>query len=222
MKNLVLITSVIKTPSAPLTTGIRSYYTWNERFEHTKKTIETVKEKVPDAEIMIVECSDLEGDMLEYLVQNCTYFLNLYHTPMRDNMFTQSKSLGEGTMTMCAYEYIRERGLSFDNFIKISGRYYLSEDFRYEEFDNECAVIHYIEGDVSNVLTALYKIPARCLEPWCIFLQNHYHLMVAAIGYEVLFAEFMKRVEGHVVVKPMSVIGVRGYVAVARDVLVVA
>ena len=48
MNNLILITSVINTPNKPLSyTKNRSVFTRNERFEQTKKTILTVREKVP-------------------------------------------------------------------------------------------------------------------------------------------------------------------------------
>ena len=48
MNNLILITSVICTTNKPLSyTNNRSVYSHEERFEQTKKTIETVKEKIP-------------------------------------------------------------------------------------------------------------------------------------------------------------------------------
>ena len=58
--NLVLITSVVCTPNIPLSyINTRSCYTHDERFEQTKKTIKTIKEKIPNLKIFIVECSDL-------------------------------------------------------------------------------------------------------------------------------------------------------------------
>ena len=46
MKNITLITSIIETPNLPLSyTNIRSMFSKNERFEQTKKTITTIKEK---------------------------------------------------------------------------------------------------------------------------------------------------------------------------------
>ena len=43
MSNLVLITSVINTPKKPLSySKIRSVFTREERFEQTKKTIESI------------------------------------------------------------------------------------------------------------------------------------------------------------------------------------
>ena len=80
--NLILETSIINTPDIPLSySNIRSYYTNEERFQQTVNTIKTIKDKIPNAKIMIVECSNLEQDKLLYLTQNCDYFLNLIDQP---------------------------------------------------------------------------------------------------------------------------------------------
>jgi len=60
MINLVLITSIVNTPNLPLSyTKTRSVFTTEERFTQTKKTILSVKEKIPNCKILIVECSKL-------------------------------------------------------------------------------------------------------------------------------------------------------------------
>ena len=48
-----------------------------------------------------------------------------------------SKSLGEGTMTNHAIKYLRQNNIYFDNFFKISGRYWLSDNFMYNNFNND-------------------------------------------------------------------------------------
>ena len=59
MSNLVLITSVINTPKKPLSySNVRSVFTREERYEQTKKTIQSIREKIPNYKIMIVECTD--------------------------------------------------------------------------------------------------------------------------------------------------------------------
>jgi hypothetical protein len=213
MKNLVLITSIIDTPSIPLSYALRSVYSCEERFEQTKRTIQTVKEKIPDCEIIIIECSPLDEYKLDYFLKNSNYFVNLYDTSFRDDIYSIAKALGEATMTICAIDYIIQNGIVFDNFIKISGRYFLSENFDYNNFENDCAVIKYCEDD--NVLTALYKLPSACVEKWKLFLQNNRDKMIACIGYEVLFADFIKTTD--VQLKCIDPIGVNGYIAVVPD-----
>ena len=54
MNNLVLITSVIKTPNKPLSyINTRSIYTHEERFEQTKKTIQSIREKIPNVRYLL-------------------------------------------------------------------------------------------------------------------------------------------------------------------------
>ncbi|MEI7509058.1 MAG: hypothetical protein WCJ62_06295, partial [Flavobacterium sp.] len=145
MKKLVLITSVINTPNTPLSyINSRSIYTKDQRFEQTKKTILTIKEKIPNVEIFIVECSDLNEYEETFFKQNSNYFLNLHcFEPIRNNVYGISKSLGEGTMTYHALEYIHKNNINYDNLIKISGRYLLSDNFVFNNFDNESIVIKY-------------------------------------------------------------------------------
>ena len=118
MINLVLITSVICIENTPLSyTNIRSVYSHNERFEQTKKTIQTIREKIPNSKILIVECSKLNDDITNYLEKNSDYFINLYHNEnIRNNTTSVSKALGEGTITISAIEYIIQNNIQFDNF----------------------------------------------------------------------------------------------------------
>jgi len=58
MNNITLITSIINISSNPLSyTNIRSVYTREERFIQTKNTIKTVREKIANNKILLVECS---------------------------------------------------------------------------------------------------------------------------------------------------------------------
>jgi hypothetical protein len=217
MNNLVLITSVICTPNTPLSyTNDRSVYTHEERFEQTKRTIESVKQKIPNLKILIVECSNLSFDQEEYLKKNTDYFLNLYNNEkIRKNTSSVSKSLGEGTMTLCALQYLLDNNIGFNNLIKISGRYWLSDKFDYNKFNNNNVVIKYIDNNKDNVFTALYQLPRESIINFKIFLENKFTEMIKCIGYEVLFAIFIKS-EGKITVN-LNPIGLEGYVSVAKE-----
>jgi RecG-like helicase len=81
MKNITLITSVIDTPNIPLSyTPTRSVFTKEIRFEQLKKTISTIREKIPDNRIILIECSLLSEDERQYLTNAVDYFLNIYDT----------------------------------------------------------------------------------------------------------------------------------------------
>jgi hypothetical protein len=217
MNNLVLITSVICTPNTPLSyISVRSVYSHDERFEQTKRTIDSVKQKIPNLKILIVECSNLSFDQEDYLKKNSDYFLNLYNDEkIRRNTSSISKSLGEGTMTLCALQYIIDNNIEFDNLIKISGRYWLSDKFDYNKFNNNNIVIKYIDNNKDNVFTALYQLPRESINNFKIFLENKITEMMKCIGYEVLFAIFIKS-ETKMIVN-LNPIGLEGYVSVARE-----
>ena len=216
MNNLVLITSVISTTNNPLSyINNRSVYSHLERFEQTKKTIESVKEKIPNSKIIIVECSNLNEEIINYLIKNSDYFLNLYNNQkIRNNISHISKSLGEGTMTLCALKFIIQNNIEFNNLIKISGRYWLSEKFDYNKFNNNDIVIKYIENNKDNVFTALYKLPKSSSVNFITFLESNFKNMINCIGYENLFANFIKTENKEL--KILDPIGLEGYVSVAK------
>jgi hypothetical protein len=217
MKNLVLITSVICTQNTPLSyTNIRSVYSHEERFEQTKKTIKTVKEKIPNSKLFIVECSNLNEEQSDYLIKNSDFFLNLYNDEsIRIQTCGISKSLGEGTMTYNALKFIFKNNIQFDKLIKISGRYWLSNDFNYNKFDNNNIIIKYIENNIDNVFTALYQLPKKSVKNLELFIESKFNDMINCIGYEVLFAIFIKSETDFVI--HLDPIGLEGFVSIANE-----
>jgi hypothetical protein len=211
--NLVLITSIIKPPMLPLSyISTRSVYTFQERFEQTKLTIQSVKNKIPNCKIFLVECSNLTDDENTYFLENVDLFLNLNNHELSSNMHSASKSLCEGTMTICAINYLISNNINYDNLIKISGRYYLSESFNINNFNNNDIVIKQIDNNINNVFTGLYKLPKNCTEKLKCFLESNYNSMKMCIGYEVLFAQFINTLcENKIIVNP---IGLQGNVSV--------
>jgi len=218
MTNLVLITSIIDPPQKPLSyTNIRSIYSKSERFEHTKLTIESVKQKVPNVTILVVECSLLNDDELKYFQENTDYFINIYFDKtLREYVHGHSKALGEGTMTICGLEYVIHNNIDFRNLFKISGRYWLSENFTYKSFDNDDVVVKYIDGDINNIFTCLYKLPKSIGVLWCQFLKNSFNHMVNCIGYEHLFSMFICSLKD-IKICVLERTGVQGYVSVSND-----
>jgi hypothetical protein len=219
MINLVLVTSIIKTPNSALSyINTRSVFTHEERYQQTIKTISTVKKKIPNCKILVVECSKLSEEQNTYFKNNCHFFLNLFDNQEALNkIYSKSKSLGEGTMTICALEYVSERKIYFDNFFKISGRYWLSDNFDYNNFINDNAIVnYYIEGDINYVLTSLYKLHKNHIKDFYEFLCYNQHLM-NFISYENIFSEFINSNIDKNKIISLKKIGVNGYIAVSND-----
>ena len=77
--NVVLIPSIINTPNLPLSySAVRSVYSRNERFEQLKRTIQTVKNKIPNIFIILVECTQLTKEEEDYLSYQIDLLVNLY------------------------------------------------------------------------------------------------------------------------------------------------
>lgn len=213
MINLVLITSVINTQNVPLSySPIRSIYSAEERFEHTKLTINSIRNKIPNSIIFIVECSELKEEYINYLTKHSDYFLNLY-----DNEYVKScanslsKSLGEGVMTIHALDYINNNNIQFDNFFKISGRYWLSNKFQYEKYDNSKIVIRIVNHESAS--TMLYKLPKSYEIIFNNFLKTNIESMKQCIGYEILFFNFLKNINNDDI-DNIYIQGIEGYIAV--------
>ena len=250
--NIVLITSVINPPNKPLSySSSRSIYSAEERFIQTQKTIASIREKIPNNKIFILECSSLTPSQKEYLTDNSEYFINLYCQNIdcqnivcqdldcqdldcqntQDDIYGISKALGEGTMTIKALEYITNHiipdittkyNISIENInlFKISGRYWLTDNFYYNEFSAPSNVVFkQIENNPNNIFTALYKLPASMIDNLYKFLtdKNNISRMRQCIGYEVLFADFVKEISNldkYIYIKFINPIGLSGYVTI--------
>ena len=215
MNNLVLITSVINTPNKPLSySNVRSVFTRKERYEQTKKTIQSIREKIPNYKIMIVECTELTIEEKEYFERNCDYTLNLWNKKeLHSKIFGESKSLGEGTMTIEALKYIIEKKLNFNNLFKICGRYWLNNEFDYKMYDTNNLVFKKIRGNINNIFTSFYKIPYNNINILLDFLIKTEIHMKNKIGYEVLFGHYLKHIKYDKVVF-VNKIGYEGQVTV--------
>tara|TARA_X000000368_G_C22924716_1_gene664734 strand:- start:201 stop:869 length:669 start_codon:yes stop_codon:yes gene_type:complete len=196
MSNLVLITSVINTPKLPLSySSVRSVFTREDRFEQTKKTINSIKEKIPNSKLMIVECTDFIEEEKSYFEKECDYVLNLWERKeLHPKIFGKSKSLGEGTMTMESFKYIIENKLNYDNLFKICGRYWLNNEFDYNIYNNNNLVFKRIKGNIDNIFTSFYKIPNNNVNMLLDFLIKTEIHMINKIGYEILFGYYLKHI----------------------------
>ena len=196
MNNLVLITSVINTPKKPLSySNIRSVFTREERYEQTKKTIQSIKEKIPNCKIMIVECTDFTEEEKSYFEKECDYVLNLWNKKeLHSRIFGISKALGEGTMTIQALKYIIENRFEYNNLFKISGRYFLNSSFKYELYNNNNYIFQKL-GNINNIATLFYKITSSFTSTLLNFLEENEELMRQCIGYEILFGLILKTIK---------------------------
>lgn len=193
IKNITLVTSIIKPPNTALSYWYtRSIYSNETRFEQTKHTIQTIRNKIQDNLIILVECSPLSKDETNYFLHHTDIFINLYDDiDERLNIHSASKALGEGTMTKAAFKYLFENNILYENFFKITGRYWLNENFNLQNFETPKSVLKFIDNNPNNMLTSLYNISYIHSILWYDYLLESTESMIACRNYEHIFADFI-------------------------------
>lgn len=198
MVNLVYISSIIDPPNhIPYswqreTKEPRSRYSKNERFEQTKKTINTVKEKIPNCKIILVECSKLFSNENNYFINNVDYFINLFDIKDYDYIYKYiygDKGYGERNMTIEVINYINENNIIFDNFFKVSGRYFINDNFNYEIYNNDKNVF-LCSCNYTWCTTYIYKLNKSGLEKLLKFLIDHEEHFIVVTAMEKLYSMF--------------------------------
>lgn len=221
MQNITLITSVIDPPDLPLSyTKCRSVFNKEERFAQTKKTISSIRKKIPNNKIFVVECSPVSETERNYFNEHADIFINIYDTGNKNlinRMYTKSKSMGEGTMTIIALQYLFDNNIKFDNFFKCSGRYWLNDSFDYHLYNNNYSCVRKINNDSTNAFTCFYKLSIKHSEKWLATLLSSETDFIQCAGFECIFAKFIQfmskeKVED-VFIIPKKV-GINGYVTV--------
>jgi len=153
MSNLIIITSVINTHPSPLSYGQRSIYSPKERYEQTLKTIESC-DKIPNSHKMLIETSELDKQMEDALTSKVDFYVNLNKDKnIKDIIDGPYKGRAEATQIINGIKLIDYS--SYENIYKISGRYWLNDNFNYKNYDNQENIF---KPTPNNLVTAFYKI----------------------------------------------------------------
>lgn len=122
MDLLFLITSVVRQKNPHL-----SIFTPEERFDQTIHTIQTIKQKLPLAQIVVLEAS--YGEKTLVVFKNVFMFY-IDHTG-EDDYINEAKMLPTFLVSSCYRNLIHNTDYMV---CKLSGRYYLDDDFDLERF----------------------------------------------------------------------------------------
>lgn len=129
MKICFIITSVVYPSEEKLSyTDIRSVYTAKERYAQTIETIESIRSKCEHAHIVLVDAG-IENPAFENYVDEFYYIGDI--PEIRSSVDSPNKSLGEAKMLL----HIIDKIGSFDFIFKLSGRYWLNDEFDLTNFD---------------------------------------------------------------------------------------
>ena len=160
--NIVLITSKIIVSSRRFDYAKnRSIYSTETRYEQTFDTIESIRKKIPDACIFLIDNSNLDIYMYNKLNDLCDVFIN----PINDKKlkyYTDKnlyKSIAEGYQIMYFLDLFKQLDIKFDRFFKISGRYYLNDTFNYNKYVNNNIIFSNNNKWGIFYYTCFYMIP---------------------------------------------------------------
>lgn len=174
--NLVIVTSVIHTTNKPLTySSVRSVFTPEDRINQTINTFKTIREKIPNSFIVLVEGSSLENNEKNNLVSNVDAF---FQCKDLENINSSLKGLGETSMVR---EFLNSdifKKISNENIIitttKITGRYYLNDNYSFNNMPLDKITLK-MEGEDWHV-TSSYRIGTNLINIYISELDRIYDM----------------------------------------------
>jgi hypothetical protein len=162
-RDVFFIPSVIITGNVPWSYHhVRSAHTPEARYTQTLKTIQTIRDKVPNVFIILVECSDINQEMTDTLRSKVDIFIQAYTNEAVRKVCIDgmAKGHGETVQSLLAIEAIKTITFPIRRIFKISGRYYLNERFDINNFSlTEYTFNKKSVNDQGGYHTVLYSVP---------------------------------------------------------------
>jgi hypothetical protein len=169
--NLAIITSLIDCPQN------RSVISREDRFEQTKKSIQSVKEKIPHVFILLIDCSNFKKEEYEYFEKNVDLLINCNERDeIVKKVYSSNKSDGERSYLLFSFELLNYLNLiNLENIFKLSGRYYLDDNFSYDMYDNKNDVIKIVDEKIwkNAAVSCLFKIHIHNINAFKSLLLNY-------------------------------------------------
>jgi len=157
--NIFLITSCLIPPTSQLYGHTRSVYTYDERVNQTKNTIKTIREKVPNSLCVIIELSALDDEKKNNVKQMCDHYIDLSNDEMAQYYMEHNKSIGDLYSTLQGLLYVLKENINFDILFKISGRYFIDDNFKFDMFDVNQITFNKTKFDLPNyAVTQFYTV----------------------------------------------------------------
>ncbi len=207
-----IITSVIYPKQGKLIqyNGPRSIFSPEQRAQQTLQTVESIRAKVPGAKIILVE-SGLQEILpfeLEKKVDQYIYVGN--KKLVRWSCDSKQKSLGE---IMMLYYAMKNFKFTADFYFKMSGRYFLNEEFNLRDWQQGEFVLQYIKEDY--ICTRLYGFRQSAFATWKYALLKGIPLTMVAYPIENTLAKYIPRNQA----RRLAVLGVSGVGASSSDII---
>jgi hypothetical protein len=203
-KRTFIITSVIYFSRNKLSySSIRSKFTPEERTEQTIKTVKSIRERMPDAEIILLEMGkrkNISADLTELVDK----YLFIGNNPLVNWACSgKFKGLGEAVGLIVSGSRLHTNA---DFYFKISGRYFLNDDFSAEAWNSSSFLARKYDSAIS---TRLYGFGQEIFSDWQRALKRSLILLYKGRSIEEVFPEKF----GQQFIQSIPTLGISGFVA---------
>lgn len=207
-KIVVVITSVTSFKEKKLSySNRRSKFSVEERIVQTEKTISSIREKIPTAKIILAEAGLVEdtgrlsSKVDQYIYLGSNYFVR----KAVDSIF---KGIGEAVILLFLSIYLPK---DIDFYFKISGRYYLNDEFDINKWCDGFFVVRKYDKVFS---TRLYGFSSKMFGSWRRSLLLSIPLLLSGQSIERIMPMFINKKY----IRHVENIGVSGLGSVYGDV----
>lgn len=171
MKNLVILTCAVFIKD-------NTVFPTEVRIQQILMSIQSIRRKVPDSYIVLLEIGSIGNDLVEYLTLHVDEYICM-------NVAHLNKNQGEAIMM---YNYLssdsfREKSADFATLNKLSGRYFLSDEFDFQRVSIETPWIKYRIGDRNEGIfeTRYFRMPLSYVpyfyQKYDEFMKNNYQML---------------------------------------------
>jgi hypothetical protein len=188
-----------------------SAYDEQQRFEQTLKTIECIREKVPNSYVVLFECSSkpIDENQKDVLKEKADLFLEFYNEPVlkqiyenleeRPELITYVKSLLETRGLLNALYVIKKHNLFNDSqrVFKLTGRYLLNEYFDIKDYESKFLEEKYVIKKYDYLPQEAENFDDKELENVYAYLYGAQGMMVTGLWSfdRMLFNEIVESLE---------------------------
>jgi len=167
INDIVIITSVINTGSTEWSYyHKRSLFSAEERFQQTLKSIESIKEYMPNVKILLVEGGKLEDEKLNIFRSQCDYVYYLGEDSETEKNCIESscKGLGDSWILGKGLEFIKQNNIKAQNIYKLSGRYRVNKNYNIHNISSKLPTFKNAVDDV--YCTFFFSVPYMLLDEY--------------------------------------------------------
>jgi mannosyltransferase OCH1-like enzyme len=198
-KNIFIITSILNCTNLELSySKKRTVFSFRSRLRQTIKTIESIRKYYKDCDILLCDCSDLCNYKTEELeISNMVdYYYNFYDNDViKEAVNGIYKGHGESMILLKALEIINDLNESYKYIFKISGRYYLNDNFDNKLFENNENVFTTWDGCNFSLCTVLYKLMYNDKTYFENVLRNSMNELIEGNSIEIcIYKYFLKNI----------------------------